>query len=126
MADAIARRIRILLVEDCADDAELLAIELRGAGLDVDITRIQDERRMRVSLAESLPDLVVSDSNLPGFSGTRALQLVRALAPTTPFVFLSGGFDQATQDSDIAQAADACLSKQELAQVPGVVRRLLG
>ena len=118
-------RIRILLVEDCVDDAELLSIELRHAGMDVALVRVDDERCMRASLAEGIPDLVISDSNLPGFSGRQALTLVRELAPTTPFVFLSGGFDQTMQDSGIAGAADSCLLKEDIAQMPGLIRHLL-
>lgn len=120
-----ASRIRILLVEDNRDDAELLSIELREAGMHVDLVRIDDEQGMHASLAEAIPDLVVSDSSLPGFSGLSALQLARELAPGTPFVFLSGGFDPVTLASGNMQTADACVLKQDLAQLPGLIRQLL-
>ncbi len=120
-----ASRIRILLVEDSLDDAELLSIELREAGLVVDMIRIDDEAHMRASLAEAVPDLVVSDSNLPGFSGLTALQLVRELAPSAPFIFFSGGLDQETLASGLLEDADACVSKQDVARMPALIRRLL-
>ena len=118
-------RIRILLVEDCVDDAELLAIELRESGLEVELTRIDDERRMRAYLIDVLPDLIISDSSLPGFSGRQALQMARELAPDAPFVFFSGGFDQAAEESGLARAADICVFKHDLARMPDVVRSLL-
>jgi len=121
---AIPDRIHILLVEDCLDDAELLAIQLRDAGLPVDLIRIADPHGLRRHLLEATPHLIVSDANLPGFSGRQALQLSRELAPEVPFVLLSGSLDPAS-DSSFADAVDACLSKRDLAQMPETIRRLL-
>lgn len=120
-----AARISILLVEDCLDDAELLSIELRESGLDIEMTRIDDARRLRAWLEQRRPDLVVSDASLPGFSGLDAMQLVREMAPDTPFVFLSGGFESNIEASGLLAQADACLLKQDLARMPAVVRQLL-
>ena len=81
---------RILLVEDCRDDAELTAIALADAGLDVCCDCVDSEASLDHALRTTTPDLVISDLNLPGFDVARALAMVRALAPGVPFMVLSG------------------------------------
>ena len=78
---------------------------------------------VRAALAEFDPQLVISDLNLPGFSGGEALELVRAHDPALPFVLLTGSAPMALPDPP--PAADAILSKDELAKLPELVRRLL-
>ena len=98
---------RILLVDDSRDDAEL--------------TEIADA--VRAALAEFDPQLVISDLNLPGFSGGEALELVRAHDPALPFVFLTGSLfvvDEPPAD------VHGLLLKDDLAPLPALVRRLLG
>jgi CheY-like chemotaxis protein len=70
-------RLRLLLLEDSADDADLLAIELARAGLDAEIRRVATREAYVEALAAFAPDIVVSDYDLPGFSGGEALVLAR-------------------------------------------------
>lgn len=72
---------RILLVDDSRDDAELTEIALRDAGLAFHCRRADTADAVRAALAEFDPHLVISDLNLPGFSGGEALELVRAHDP---------------------------------------------
>ena len=68
--------LRVLLVEDSADDAELLARALRGMAREVRTLRVDNERDLRVALDAFDPHLVLSDHTMPGFSGQEALRLV--------------------------------------------------
>ncbi len=116
---------RLLLIEDNDDDAELLSLELIAAGLAFELQRVQTQAHLRDAIVAFLPHLVISDSNLPGFSGLEALSLVMELSPATPFLFFSGD----DQDHDVATALahGACgyVSKQQLARMPATVARLL-
>lgn len=124
-ADA-APRWRILLVEDCADDAELACIALADAGVHAHCRRVDSEAALVRALRTFAPQLVLSDQNLPGFSGQRALELTRALAPSARFVFVSGAPDGGEAVLEpAAPVADAWLLKDDLAQLPALVRRLL-
>ena len=114
---------RVLLVEDSRDDAELIEITLREAGLEVECQRAWSEAGVREALERFAPQVVLSDLNLPGFSAHEALALVRGHDPQLPFVLLSGLPADALPDS--GTAGDAVLSKDELDGLPGVVRRLL-
>ena len=130
MSRADATTLRLLLVEDSADDAELTQIELAEAGLDVACRRVEDAAGLREALRAFAPDVVLSDLNLPGFSGEAALALVRELAPGVPFVFFSGQWPPSTRPSEShcppPLDADACLLKTQWRQLPDLIRRLTG
>ena len=123
--DSWAPRWQILIVEDSADDAELIRLALLHAGIEADCHFADSELQVLQALATFAPQLVLSDMNMPGFSGTRAFELVHAHAPDARFVFLSGApLDDATA-LQLGPAADAWLLKDDLAQLPALVRRLL-
>lgn len=114
---------RVLLVEDSRDDAELIEISLREAGLEVECLQAWSEAAVREALECFAPQLVLSDLNLPGFSAGEALALVRRHDPALPFVLLTGLPPDALPEPP--GAGDAVLSKDELADLPGVAQRLL-
>ncbi len=117
--------LRLLLLEDSADDADLLAIELAAAGLDVELRRAATRDAYAAALAAFAPDIVVSDYDLPGFSGGEALAMARARDPALPFVVLSGFVAEDRPEDDGARGADAWVCKDDMREVPAVVRRLL-
>ena len=132
MRDAGASTLRLVLVEDSADDADLTQIELAEAGLDVACRRVEDAAGLREALQAFPPDIVVSDLNLPGFSGEQALALVRELAPGVPFVYFSGQWPPAGPprpagdgDGPPALCADGCLLKTQWRELPDLVKRLV-
>jgi len=82
--------LRILLVEDSADDAALLRLELEDAGLRFDLRHVASEAALREALAAFEPDVAISDMNLPGYSGVDALALLHAMHPGIPLVLFTG------------------------------------
>ena len=82
--------LRLLIVEDSPDDAELLVRQLTRAGYDVKYERVDTPNYMRELLAKETWDLVLSDYNMPRFSGTQALALIREQKLDLPFIFVSG------------------------------------
>ena len=128
---AIDARWRILLVDDCADDAELIGIELAHAGIDADLLHVDSEEKLLDALQAFAPQLVLSDMRMPGFSGQRAIELVREHAPGAWFVFLSGdavdhsGGGDARAENPLP-TPDAWLCKDDLDRLPELVRGLLG
>ncbi len=117
--------IRILLVEDSALDAELLDLELREAGLQSVVLRIERLGLVAASLASFRPDVVISDWRLPGFSGLDALRTVREHAPGIPFALLCGLYDDDVCTRDAISAADLVLRKDALGEVAPALRKLL-
>ena len=113
--------LRVLIVDDSRDDAELAELALRDGGLRVDCRRVHREPELREALAGFAPQLVLCDVNLPGFSGIEARALVGELAPRTRFVFLSGALDERTP----LPGADGVVLKDDLARLPALVQGLL-
>src|SRR5690606_30466594 len=81
---------RVLMVDDSRDDAELAELALRDAGMDVVCQRVASAGSLRDALDAFAPHIVVSDVNIPGFSGAEALAMVRAHDPARPLVFVTG------------------------------------
>lgn len=83
------KRLKLLMIEDSENDAELLAHAIRKGGYDVMYKRVDTREALRVSLFDSW-DLIVSDHSMPGFSGVAALAIAREKYPDVPFIFVSG------------------------------------
>ncbi len=85
--------LRLLLVEDSPDDADLIRFELDAAGLVYVLRQVWSERMLLEALEDFTPTIAVSDMNLPGYSGAQALQLLHERLPTLPLLLLSGDPD---------------------------------
>jgi diguanylate cyclase (GGDEF)-like protein len=116
--------IRLLMVEDHDDAAELTLRALRLDGLPCACERVVNEVEFRKAL-DFEPDLILSDSNIPGFDGFAALSIAKAERPATPFIFVSGHFDAAVARRALEAGAVDCVAKSELARLPPAVRLAL-
>ncbi|HEY6224836.1 MAG TPA: response regulator [Gemmatimonadales bacterium] len=117
--------LRVLLVEDSADDARLLVRQLGTAGYDVTHRRVDTPDAMQDALERSVWDIVISDYSMPQFSGTAALALVQERGLDLPFIFVSGtiGEDLAVAAMK-AGAADYVLKDKLKRLVPAIEREL--
>ena len=112
--------LRVLIVDDSRDDAELTEFALRDGGLDIDCRRLCHERELDAALDGFAPQLVLCDMNLPGWSGPEAMAAVRRRVPAARCVFLTGALHG---DEDVS-AADAVVLKHELARLVELARPL--
>ena len=80
----MVRPVNVLMVEDSEDDARLLQLELGLEGFLPDITRVDTRNDLRAALTERRFDVVISDHNMPGFSGDEALAMVKRFNPDLP------------------------------------------
>ena len=117
--------LRILLVEDSPDDAALVREALRLGGLQPSLRQVACAAEMAAALAEERWDLVVSDYNLPGFSGTHALQMLREHSPDTPFIVVSGCIGEESAVALMKAGADDYVMKDHLARLSPAVERSL-
>ena len=102
----MARPVNVLMVEDSEDDARLLKIELQRQGFEPDITRVDTGPALRSALATREWDIVISDHNMPGFSGDEALSLVKSFDPALPFIVVMGasnGMSTLSRATSLAQ-----------------------
>ncbi len=114
-----------MLVEDSADDAALIKQELRRAGLVFAMRQVDTAEDMTAALTEKSWDLVISDYNLPGFSGTEALQLVQTHAPEVPLIVVSGCIGEEAAVALMKAGAEDCIMKASLSRLVPAVERCL-
>jgi signal transduction histidine kinase len=121
----VATPLRLLLVEDSADDAEILLLELRRAGYDPASERVQTAAALSAALARGEWDLVISDHGLPGFSAPEALTLLQESGLDVPFIIVSGAIGEETAVQAMRAGARDYIMKDNLARLgPAIVREL--
>jgi diguanylate cyclase (GGDEF)-like protein len=116
--------LRLLMVEDDQAAAELTLWALRLSGLNFECERVANEADFRVALARG-PDLILSDSNVPGFDGLAALGIATGERPTTPFIFVSGHLDEASVQRALSSGARGFVAKSSLDRLASAVRSVL-
>ncbi|HEX6487400.1 MAG TPA: hybrid sensor histidine kinase/response regulator [Candidatus Dormibacteraeota bacterium] len=116
--------VRVLILEDNPDDAELAIIELERAGLAPNWRRVETKQDFEVALTETW-DLILADNNLPTFDGKGALQRVAALGVETPFIIVSGSIGEEEAVAGMQSGAADYVLKDRLARLGQAARRAL-
>ncbi|MGE0863916.1 MAG: putative bifunctional diguanylate cyclase/phosphodiesterase [Vicinamibacterales bacterium] len=117
--------LRLLQVEDTEDDAALVRRTLMLAGYDVYSRRVDTAVDLRRELIAGEWDLVIADYTMPGFSGTKALSIVRERHADVPFIFVSGTIGEDTAVAAMRTGAHDYIMKGNLARLaPAVAREL--
>lgn len=87
---------RVLLVEDETHDAELNIREIKKV-LPLCKFEIVDNRSAYLEILKSyLPDIIISDYNMPSFDGLSALKIAQEVCPLTPFIMVTGSINEDT------------------------------
>ena len=118
--------LRILLAEDSGDDVELLRRQLSRGGYAAELSRVEAPEAMREALDANAFDLVISDYNLPGFSGHEALQVLQASGQDLPFIVVSGTITQERAIQLMRAGANDFVMKDDLSRLVPIVDRELG
>ncbi len=116
--------VRLLHIEDSEPDHVLAMAQLRRAGLRVEATRVETRDEFRRALARPW-DLVLSDYNLPGFTGIEALQMLRATGRALPFILVSGEIGEDTAVEAMRNGANDYLLKNNLARLAPAVEQAI-
>ncbi len=117
--------LRVLFVEDSADDADLLKLELQRAGYTPVCHRVETAEALRVALEQKEWDLVIADYRLPRFDGVAALALVKAKGLDLPFIIVSGYITEETAVAAMKAGAHDYVMKDKPARLgPAVAREL--
>ncbi len=117
--------LRLLQVEDTEDDAALVELALSCAGYAVLARRVDSSESLRRELHDGDWDLVIADYTMPGFSGTKALAIVREQHPDLPFIFVSGTIGEDTAVAAMKTGAQDYIMKDNLARLAPAVEREL-
>jgi diguanylate cyclase len=117
--------LRVLLVEDSEDDAELVVRELTRGGYDVTAWRVDTAEALLAAFEDGRWDLAIGDFSMPQFSGTAALAVVRQFDAEMPFIFVSGTIGEDAAVAAMRGGAQDYIMKASLKRlVPAVEREL--
>ena len=116
MKSAKPDTLRLLHLEDSELDHQLVLAHVNRGGLKVQATRIESEAEFVAALRKPW-DAIISDYNLPGFSGLAALELLKASARDLPFLIVSGEIGEETAVEAMRNGASDYLRKSNLSRL---------
>ena len=118
-------QLRVLAVEDVEDDVLLLAREIRRAGYDPVIERVDTAEAMGAALDRGDWDVVIADHALPQFNGLAALALLKQRDLDLPFILVSGAIDEETAVGAMRAGAHDYVMKSNLRRLAPAIQREL-
>jgi len=119
--------LQLLIVDDCADDADLVVRKLSKALFDVKLTRLFRLADIEYALDHGETwDLIICDHDLPGFDSRDVLRLVKAKGGShIPFLLVSGMVDTDTAVAAMRHGASDFIYKDDLTRMLPAIRREL-
>jgi response regulator RpfG family c-di-GMP phosphodiesterase len=116
--------LRLLIVEDMPDDAELMVMHLEAEGFSPEWQRVQTEEDFLRALEEK-PDFILADWSLPQFSGLRALELMNERDINIPLILVSGSIGEEAAIDALHRGASDYILKDRSKRLGQAVRRTL-
>jgi DNA-binding NtrC family response regulator len=119
------QHLKVLMLEDCSNDANLCLLALQRAGYQVhaDVVSTYDEFSQHLDGYDY--DVILADYQLPTWTGLKALELVKERGKELPFILVTGFVSEETALEVISKGADDYILKDRLNRLPLAVRRVL-
>jgi hypothetical protein len=117
--------LKVLVVEDSEQDAELLLHELGKAGYKPTARRVDNARDMEAALVQGSWDVIISDYVLPQFSGLEALKILQKKGLDIPFLIVSGKIGEEVAVEALKAGAHDYLLKDRLTRLGAAIDREL-
>jgi DNA-binding NarL/FixJ family response regulator len=117
--------LRVLLLEDSDTDAELIVQELQRSGMKSVIERVDSAESFTAALNRFAPDVVLSDHSMGQFDSRAALEIMRAVRPTAPFIIVTGALTGGQSVAAIRAGAADLILKMYLSRLPASIAEAL-
>src|SRR5687767_1745028 len=86
--------LKILMLEDNPNDAELIRMYLKSSRLNVESTLVSNKQEYVDALNHDEFDVILSDHNIPQFSSLEALRIRNEIKFHVPFILISGSIPE--------------------------------
>jgi diguanylate cyclase (GGDEF)-like protein len=113
--------LRVLMVEDSADDELLLRRQLKNAGYNVLLQRVSSDTSLRKLMPPELWDVVISDYKIE----PDALRTIREFDQNIPFFLMSGTVGEEIAVEAMKSGASDYIMKDKSARLPQAIEREL-
>jgi diguanylate cyclase (GGDEF)-like protein/PAS domain S-box-containing protein len=119
----VAEELRILLIDDSPGDEARISGALKAEHLDC-VTRCVPSTELFMKELETFkPDLILSDSHVPGFRGHTALSFAKEKCPDVPFLYLSETNDAGAAVDALRSGAADYITKDKLSDLAASILR---
>ena len=116
---------RLLIVDDSADDVELLRIEFEREGYRPVSRRVDTEGDLRDALHTVEWDMVIADDSMPCLNALQALDVVKKSGRDLPFIIYSGTMNHRNAAMAMREGVHDYVAKGDLARlIPSIEREL--
>lgn len=119
------KELKILVLEDIQTDAELVIFEIKKNEIKFNYKRVETEIEFREALYTYKPDIILSDYNLPQFTGMQALEIRNKLYPQIPFILVTGTLNEIIAVDCMKAGADDYILKDNLTRLGTAIKSAL-
>ena len=117
--------LKILILEDNQNDADLLHRELKKSGLNFTSQIVQTRQSFEDALQHFNPDIILSDYALPAFDAVTAFRIKQNKSPHIPFIIVSGIIGEENAVELIKNGVTDYTPKNKLFTLPPKIKRAL-
>jgi PAS domain S-box-containing protein len=116
--------LKVLIVEDRHDDAEIMVLALEADNFDVAWQRVETAGDYASHLSPEI-DAVLADYTLPQFNASAALELLKGTGLDIPFIVVTGTVSEEIAVACMKQGAADYLLKDRLSRLGEAVRQAI-
>jgi two-component system sensor histidine kinase UhpB len=113
--------LKILHLEDMPADAELIERALKKSALRFEKLLVSNREEFITALEEFKPDIILSDHSLPSFDSQEALQIVKEMNVTVPFILVTATVSEEYAVNVMKEGAWDYILKDRLQRLPNAV-----
>lgn len=120
------KKLKILLLEDNLNDAELAEIELKTTlNQPFELVRVDNRIDYLKQIVLFKPDIILSDYRLPQYNGLAALEDLKNTNESIPFIIVTGSLTEETAADSIKAGAWDYVVKERLFRLSTAVKNAL-
>jgi len=114
--------LKILMLEDVPEDAELLERVLKKEKISFTSLRVDERTKFMEALVDFAPDVILSDHSLPQFNSIEALEICQSMQLDVPFIVVTGSVSEEFAVNCIKRGADDYVLKSNLSRLPVAIK----
>jgi signal transduction histidine kinase len=122
---AVGSNVRLLIVEDSADDRDLIVRTLHRSGMQFEWRSVATPEGFREALGQTW-SAILCDFNLLGFDAFGALEILKQHQLDVPFIIISGVLGEEAAVAAMRAGAHDFFSKERIARLPAAIEREIG
>ncbi|MCG9891957.1 MAG: EAL domain-containing protein [Thermosynechococcaceae cyanobacterium MS004] len=119
------RLLHLLIVEDVAQDVELILLTLESANIEFTYDSVSTATDFEYCLDHHVYDVVLSDYRLTNFNGSEAFKVLERSGKEIPFVLITGSLGEESAVEFIKAGMTDYVLKDRLFRLPMVLQRAL-